>query len=221
MTFKGYEILRLGKPLARNVVTQLFGDDNACILKDGTGNIISVNQTTGLCDTGYTSVYKYSGLKGHNGTDFGANTGTPIFACTDGTVCEIETEPSRGLGIGIVTDEKMHWMFKDDAIYYAKTRYWHLKTIGVSMGQKVKKGQIIGEADNTGWSTGSHLHLELKPVLYDKNGKMYNVFQDNGYFGAKNPINFMEDFKGQDLLDLQARIRGAIYWFLKKLANKI
>ena len=47
---------------------------------------------------------------------------------------------------------------------HAKTIYWHLiKEIPVKVGQKVQAGDVVGYADNTGFSTGDHLHFGLKP----------------------------------------------------------
>lgn len=216
MKYNNYEILRLKKPLALVCVTQLFGDDNCCW--DKGSKVLSLNMETGQCPIGFTSIYKDSGMLGHNGVDMGCPIGTPVFASYDGVVNEIETEPARGLGIGTITENKV-WFIpgRIDKLCYAKLRYWHLNKILVKMGDKVKQGQIIAEADNTGYSTGSHLHFELKECDYDGQGKLYNTMQGNGYFGAVNPMNFMEDLTGQQLLDLQARIRGAIYIWKKKL----
>ncbi len=46
-------------------------------------------------------------------------------------------------------------------------------------------GQLIGHADNTGLSSGDHNHTAGKPVEYFQNSTItYNIFQDNGYYGA-------------------------------------
>jgi murein DD-endopeptidase MepM/ murein hydrolase activator NlpD len=219
-TYNGFELLRLKKPLPRNIATQLYGQDEACIKINGTGNVISVNMSTGLCPVGYMSVYKYLGMDGHNGTDFGCATGTPIFAVHDGTVTELETVVSKGLGITTITDNQV-WFnnSKPDGLAYAKIVYWHLKTILVKVGDKIKAGQIIAEADNTGYSTGSHLHLGLYPVI--KNGDKFVNQKINKFGGAVNPMAFMEDFAGMDLSDYQARLRGYLYYWIKALANKI
>jgi murein DD-endopeptidase MepM/ murein hydrolase activator NlpD len=48
--------------------------------------------------------------------------------------------------------------------------YAHLNSVSVKQGDKVAQGRKIGEAGNTGYSTGSHLHF----TIYDKHGKIIN-----------------------------------------------
>lgn len=92
----------------------------------------------------------------HNGLDFTARVGTPIYATGDGTV----VYAGRGSGFGIHV--------KIDHGYGYQTVYAHMSRMAVHKGQKVKRGQIIGYVGNTGLSTGPHLHYEVhykgKPV---------------------------------------------------------
>ena len=132
---------------------------------------------------GKVKLYPLLGLKGHSGIDVRTAHGQPIYAATDGFVREIQTEPSRGLGIGIVSIQT--YSFDNLGEHYAKTRYWHLKSINVSFGQRVRMGELIGYADNTGLSSGDHLHFELKAVEYLNNSQVtFNVYQSNGYVGS-------------------------------------
>jgi murein DD-endopeptidase MepM/ murein hydrolase activator NlpD len=86
----------------------------------------------------------------HNGTDFGAPIGTPIFAPQSGTVLKTWFDSKGGYQMQI----------QHNADYI--TGYAHLSKYNVSKGQKVKKGQQIALVGNTGTSTGPHLHFTVK-----------------------------------------------------------
>ncbi len=85
----------------------------------------------------------------HAGIDFGAAYGSPIYAATDGVVSYagrhgghgnyVRIEHGGGLGTG----------------------YAHMSRIAASVGQRVRRGQVIGYVGSTGLSTGPHLHYEL------------------------------------------------------------
>jgi murein DD-endopeptidase MepM/ murein hydrolase activator NlpD len=88
----------------------------------------------------------------HNGTDFSAPIGTPIMATSDATIEFIGTQ--RGFGNLIVL--KHH---NDITTHYA-----HLNGFakGLSKGQAVSQGDLIGYVGCTGWCTGPHLHYEVR-----------------------------------------------------------
>jgi murein DD-endopeptidase MepM/ murein hydrolase activator NlpD len=92
----------------------------------------------------------------HQGTDFGAPTGTPILASADGTV--VLAGWGGGYGNVVVLDHGKG----------LRTRYAHMSRIGVRNGQRVSQGQSIGAVGSTGLSTGPHLHYEVwqngKPI---------------------------------------------------------
>ena len=92
----------------------------------------------------------YKTLRMHDGIDFSAPTGTPIYATGNGVV---EHKPGRMSGYGIVC--------MIDHGYGYETLYAHCSKIIVKPGQKVKRGEIIGYVGNTGRSTGPHLHYEV------------------------------------------------------------
>lgn len=101
-------------------------------------------------------VYKIP--KFHAGMDFTASTGTEIYATGDGVV-ETVNFSYGGYGNEIVINHG----------YGYKTRYAHLSRFKVRAGQKVKRGDVIGNVGNTGKSTGPHLHYEVL-----KNGNAVN-----------------------------------------------
>lgn len=152
----------------------------------------SVNQHFGENANPY---YAQLGLKGHNGMDLYAPDGTPVYAAHDGTVTFAGEDGSAGLGVVIRTDKE--YAYGDGKAFY-KTIYWHLKkgSIVVHASQKVKAGDLLAQADNTGMSTGSHLHFGLKPVYQGENDwSWWNAEQNNGYAGAIDPEPYLPKAK--------------------------
>ncbi len=86
----------------------------------------------------------------HYGLDIAAPRGTPIYAAADGKV--LEATYRRGTGNVIIINHG----------YSYKTLYAHLSRFGVTCGDDVKKGQVIGYVGSTGLSTGPHLHYEVR-----------------------------------------------------------
>lgn len=131
------------------------------------------------------------GLKGHNGLDFPAKDGEPVyFNCFDyeGLVLETNLDIKSGLGI-VIGIKTANGSFK--------TIYWHLKDILVQAGQIISTGELIGYADNTGYSTGTHLHFGLKEC--DENWITIN--RGNGYDGCIDPEPFYQDIFVKDVVD--------------------
>lgn len=86
----------------------------------------------------------------HYGMDFTANIGTPVYATGDGIVKDVQ---SIGGGYG-------KWILIDHGFGY-ETLYGHLNGFNVKIGDKVKRGNVIGFVGNTGTSTGPHVHYEV------------------------------------------------------------
>ena len=91
----------------------------------------------------------YGIAKMHNGLDFTAPQGTPIYATGDGTV----TTANMGTGTG------NHVIINHG--YGYETVYMHMVRIKATQGQHVKRGEIIGWVGSTGASTGPHCHYEV------------------------------------------------------------
>ena len=105
----------------------------------------------------------------HTGFDFALKPGNPVYATGDGVVASV-TFDLFNYGNSIVIDHGFGY----------KTRYAHLKTVLVTEGMKIKRGECIAESGNTGKSTGPHLHYE---VMYK--GKYVNPVN---YFDLDMPI---------------------------------
>lgn len=175
---------------------------------------ISYNQTFGKNEN---PLYSKLGLKGHNGIDFKAGDGTPVTSAHDGRVTYAGYDGAGGLTIVIRTEQEFEDVNGKPS--YWKTIYCHLKkdTLKVTGGQQVKVGQIIALADNTGASTGSHLHFGLKPIYRGEQDWIWeNADVNNGYRGAVDPMPYFPSMyvpfpkiikqsdKGDDVERLQA-----------------
>lgn len=88
----------------------------------------------------------------HKGVDFAARTGTAVKATSGGTVDFVGTQ--RGYGNFVILRHQNGY----------STAYGHLNGFsrGLSRGQKVEQGQVIGFVGQTGWATGPHLHYEFR-----------------------------------------------------------
>ncbi|GGK33501.1 peptidase M23 [Deinococcus malanensis] len=86
----------------------------------------------------------------HYGTDYPAPAGTPVSAVNDGMVVMAGMYPVRG---GLVVIDHGAGL---------SSMYFHQRRVVVQVGQKVVRGQKIGEVGSTGLSTGAHLHLEMR-----------------------------------------------------------
>jgi murein DD-endopeptidase MepM/ murein hydrolase activator NlpD len=126
--------------------------------------------------------YRYGGLfQGtdivHTGIDIPAEYGTPVVASASGTVV--------WAGYGLYSQRKSNTndpygqaiVIRHDFGYQGKalhTVYAHLSEIDVAEGQWVETGQQIGLVGNTGFTTGPHLHFEVR-------------VEDDSYFSSRNP----------------------------------
>lgn len=127
--------------------------------RDRLNHTPSIMPTRGYISRGFG--YKddpFTGFKQfHSGLDIANRTGTPVHATADGKVSSVRV--NGGLGNMVAIDHG----------YGLKTRYAHLSEYNVKVGQRIKRGEVIGYMGNTGYSTGPHLHYEVL-----KNGKPIN-----------------------------------------------
>jgi murein DD-endopeptidase MepM/ murein hydrolase activator NlpD len=112
---------------------------------------------------------KTGGRRMHRGVDFAAPLGTPLYATADGVVTKAGWNSGYGRMVSIKHD------------FGIETRYAHMSKIRVKVGQKVSRGDRIGDMGSSGRSTGVHLHYEVRvggksvnPMIYIKAAK--NVF---------------------------------------------
>lgn len=101
-------------------------------------------------DFGYRSDPFGRGSRKHEGQDFAGAYGSPIYATADGTVIHAGWENGYGQLVTIKHD------------FGVETRFAHMSKIRVKVGQKVSRGDQIGDMGSTGRSTGNHLHYEIR-----------------------------------------------------------
>ncbi len=116
----------------------------------------------------YTSPFGMRWGRMHKGQDMAAPIGTPIYATADGVVKWADWQSGYGRLIEI------------QHAFGMETRYAHLSAIYVRKGQRVSRGDKIGAMGNSGRSTGSHLHYEIRV-----NGKAINAMT---YIKAGNNV---------------------------------
>ncbi|GAB2733255.1 hypothetical protein GCM10027273_10010 [Nocardioides pakistanensis] len=92
----------------------------------------------------------------HDGTDFGAAEGTPVYAIGDGVVETAGTPDSHWAGPNYVTIN--HGTVDGKS---TSSGYGHMSAMNVTVGQQVKAGDLIGAVGNMGLSSGAHLHLQV------------------------------------------------------------
>jgi murein DD-endopeptidase MepM/ murein hydrolase activator NlpD len=125
----------------------------------------------------------YKIRKFHEGMDFTSPTGSEVYATADGIVAVMEKNPDRGFGNMITLDHGFGY----------RTLYAHMEAFNnIKLGQKVKRGDVIGYVGSTGLSTAPHLHYEVH-----KYGKAVNPI--NFYFNDLTPSEF------DQIIDISSR----------------
>jgi murein DD-endopeptidase MepM/ murein hydrolase activator NlpD len=138
--------------------------------------------------------YRYGGVffenSVHTGVDITAQEGTPTLAAGPGKVAWAgyglysldpeDLEDPYGLAVAIKHD----FGYQGETLY---TVYGHLSRVDVVKGQKVQAGELIGLTGETGFTTGPHLHFEVRV------GK-------NNYFGSRNPELWLAPPQGWGVL---------------------
>ncbi|CAA6813356.1 MAG: Peptidase M24 [uncultured Campylobacterales bacterium] len=149
------------------------------------GSPIKYSRITSSYGNRYHPIKKRQEL--HKGIDLKARIGVPIHAPADGIV-RYTKRSKFGYGNVIILSHN----------YGFETLYGHLKSIGVKEYQHIKKGDVIGLVGNSGMSTGSHLHYEVKFGLRTLNPI---------YFMNWNRQNFNEIFTKERRLQWENLIK--------------
>ena len=119
----------------------------------------------------------------HEGIDFKASVGTPVYSTVDGTVLRVNWK-TRYNGYCIeIESKKNRYVFK----------YLHLSEVNVKAGQKVTAGQEIAASSNTGKSTAPHLHYQIN----NSSGKVVDPMRYHDTKIEKLPDSERENFKNK------------------------
>lgn len=156
-------------------------------------------------------------IKGHNGLDLLASHGQPIYASHDGTAY-YEVDGDQGHGVILITKDL--YDYPDGTQGHFKTIYWHMVDSSKEpqfrspveghtvpgIGLDVKMGDLLGYADNTGLSTGDHLHFGLKMVTPGEiDSTWISTGTDNGYMGAIDPTPYLNGLYASQASNTTAR----------------
>jgi len=145
---------KIYQPVTPFHINQKFGENKACVSLDGKHTFITCN---GLNPPkGFKSVY---GANGHLGLDLRAGHGQEVYCALSGFVYFIDTHARSGL------DVRVESMLGGRKIRHI---YEHLMGYQPKKGDYVFTGELIGWANNTGWSSGDHLHFQVEEFIDGK-----------------------------------------------------
>jgi len=132
-------------------------------------------------------IYRQFGLKGHNGIDYRAKVGTPLYAPCDGFTRYRKDSNGYGWHVRIRSQHSP----KEIVI-------GHMLKFPDKIKGEVNMGDLIGYSGNTGFSTGPHVHYGFRILLEsDSNVWKWSVINyGNGYYGYIDPAPYTINWKG-------------------------
>ncbi len=133
-------------------------------------------------------LYAAQGLKGHDGIDFPMPNGTVLVAPCNGKVIRISKDITRGEGVIMESSDIFEY---NSAPCRLEITLWHMmdQSIVVTVGQKVITGEKLGLSNNTGQSTGPHLHFSIRPISIDGQQLLAGT---NGYASHIDPMPYLD-----------------------------
>ncbi|MDX9849418.1 MAG: M23 family metallopeptidase [Anaerolineaceae bacterium] len=142
----------------------------------------------------------------HTGIDITAKRGTPVIAAAPGTVIwagyglyygSYNEEDPYGIAVAIEHD----FGYKDKNLV---TVYGHMDRVDVEKGQRVETGTQLGIVGNTGFTTGPHLHFEVR-------------YETNSYYRTRNPELWLSPPQGWGVLAGQIKTFDDYYILLQEV----
>lgn len=143
---------------------------------DGRGGLVS--QFFGESQRRYMEVI---GTNGHNGIDFAVPNDTKIIAPIDMYITQDGVDSKGGIFfVGeVIENETLRYelIFVHNQINFTAPRTW------------MKKGEVVAISDNTGWSSGPHLHFGIRVKIFDAENKVWQTLKNNNK-GYIDPLPF-------------------------------
>jgi len=182
-----------------------------------------VNQEWGI----YNPAYQRFGFTRHNGTDVALGINANIAAPFPGTIIRPSTKENGqwqpnggGVFVSLISDEKFD--FPDGLSAYVFADFLHCDHLLVQEGQHVSLGDTIAIADNTGFSTGPHTHIQLRRCAIEPGGQyVINGKQAHLAWLDQNEANNSFDptpyYSGTYAIDTQISALQTILSLLKQL----
>ncbi|MGL5042677.1 MAG: peptidoglycan DD-metalloendopeptidase family protein [Culicoidibacterales bacterium] len=140
------QIVHKGTKIQQKQTTEKAGDGQVKTAAPYANEAGFIWPAIGICVSAEYGWYEYGA---HKGLDIAGRSGEAIWAAAAGTVESAEYSGAFGNQVLINHNNGL------------KTRYAHLKTIGVNKGQQVKQGEVVGGMGSTGMSEADHLHFEV------------------------------------------------------------
>lgn len=134
-----------------------------------------ITQPFGVNHTGQADFYSRFGLKNHNGLDLRANEDL-VYAPISG-IAYIKADDGYGNSVRIRNQE-------------LEVVLGHLKKFKIPNGFQVNSGDAVAISDNTGFSTGPHLHIGVRRLEYRNCAGPFFLDTDNGYDGYIDPMTY-------------------------------
>lgn len=146
-----------------------------------------------------TSFYGQWNMKGHNGIDIGYNTGCPVVAPCRLWVTYLQDSSGYGRNVWAETESKQingDW-------YKLEMCFGHNRDFNCQPYSWYDIGSILSYGDSTGFSTGSHCHWGIRPLVKKSGSTVWEqMFPDNGYLGWVDPEQFLKLSINQNSMDL-------------------
>lgn len=192
-----FQALRIDNSLAgtiEHVSSFVPGDPNATPDLNASYLLPFESELTLKIDQGFGGKYSHAESHSFHSVDIAMDVGTPVLAARAGTVMSVESDfYASGTDIAKFGDRANHIRVLHSDGTMAVYAHLALESVIVSIGDRVKAGQMIAKSGNTGFSTGPHLHFVIQ--------------RNRG--GALVSIPFEFTVKGEQVTPIEGMVLGA------------